>query len=96
MKLSSRLFYKAIITEYLEDLDFNIYVTLHNIIATKGNIKVKMGIGVAFIYDMSKKPVRYQLLKEVRFNETKSLDKLRDFVTQLLKESNEIQNKGNI
>lgn len=86
IKLSSRLFYKAIITEYLEDLGFETPCDSYLTSATKGNIKVKLGINTAFIYDMSKKPVWSQLLKEVKFNETKSLDKLRNFVSQLLEE----------
>ena len=81
MKISSQLFFRAIIVEYLEDLGFETPV---HYIYELGNVKVKVGNRVIHVYDMSQKSDLDKLKVSVRYNETRSLDKVRDAVNELL------------
>ena len=93
MKISSQLFFRAIIVEYLEDLGFTLrsqiipmlsFVPQLFIICDFENIRVKVGIKTVHVYDKSQKSDLDKLKVYVKYNETRSLDKVRDAVNELL------------
>lgn len=93
MKISSQLFFRAIIVEYLEDLGFTLrsqivpkfsFVPQLFITCDFENIRVKVGIKTVYVYDMSQKSDLDKLKVYVKYNETRSLDKVRDAVNELL------------
>ena len=55
MKVSSKLFFQAIIVEFLENHNFILKQTPIAYIYERGDIKVKIGDKVTHIYDMSQK-----------------------------------------
>lgn len=88
MKISSQLFFKAIIVEFLEEHNFILKQTPIAYIYELGEVKVKVGDKIIHIYEMSQKNDIDKLQASVRYNEYKSLDKVRTTVLNLINNTN--------
>lgn len=84
MKISSQLFFRAIVTEFLENHNFTLKASPIAYVYEFDDIKVKVGIKNIHIYDMSEKNDMDKLKASVRYNEYKSLDKVRGEILSLI------------